>query len=83
MSEFIQREQSLYFKHRFRDFPTAVLFLSNVASLAERHNHHPRMTVDYDLVELELTTHDEGNKITEKDLHLAVDIMNLFRDIFC
>jgi 4a-hydroxytetrahydrobiopterin dehydratase len=34
-------------------------------------NHHPKLFNVYNSVQIQLTTHDAGNKVTEKDLNLA------------
>jgi len=39
--------------------------------MAERQNHHPTIINTYNRVRLELTTHDAGNTVTEKDRGLA------------
>lgn len=45
--------------------------MTRVAFLAEAHNHHPNWSNVYNQVEIELTTHDAGNVVTEKDRKLA------------
>lgn len=56
----------------FKDFQKALSFVNNVGELAEKHQHHPDIKLfDYNNVNIEMTTHDEGNKITEKDRSLA------------
>lgn len=52
--------------------------MSKVALLAEKQNHHPEWKNVYNTVEVWLTTHDEGNTITEKDEALAKAIDSLF-----
>lgn len=52
-------------------------FMSQVALLAEKHNHHPDWYNSYNKVRIELTTHDTGS-ITEKDYELAKAIDKLF-----
>ena len=39
--------------------------------LAEQHAHHPSWSNVWNTVEIELTTHDSGNTITQKDRDLA------------
>jgi len=51
--------------------------MSKVAILAEKANHHPEWKNVYNTVEIWLTTHDEGNKVTEKDRELAKKISDL------
>jgi pterin-4a-carbinolamine dehydratase/ribonuclease HI len=61
----------------FKDFNEAMAFVNKVAEFAEKLNHHPKITVDYNKVSLELTTHDKGDKVTEKDKELAEMIDNI------
>ncbi len=58
----------------FKDFVQAWAFMSKVALLAERANHHPDWTNVYNKVEIKLCTHDAGNTVTEKDRKLAAEI---------
>ncbi len=55
----------------FKNFIEAFGFMSKVALVAEKLNHHPEWKNVYNKVEITLTTHDEGNTITEKDRKLA------------
>ncbi len=61
----------------FNDFIEAWGFMSRVAILAEKHNHHPNWQNVYKTVEIKLNTHDAGNIITEKDQNLASAIDRL------
>ena len=56
---------------KFNDFQEAFAFMTRVAFLAEAHQHHPNWSNVYNEVVIELTTHDAGNKVTEKDHALA------------
>ena len=61
----------------FADFVEAFGFLSRVALLAEKMNHHPHITNVYNQVSLALSTHDAGNTVTDKDRKLAEAIDQL------
>ncbi|UZR95990.1 4a-hydroxytetrahydrobiopterin dehydratase [Chondrinema litorale] len=58
----------------FRDFVEAFSFMTKVALLAEKQNHHPYWTNVYNKVEIFLNTHDAGDIVTEKDHKLADSI---------
>ncbi|MCD8528783.1 MAG: 4a-hydroxytetrahydrobiopterin dehydratase [Chitinophagales bacterium] len=58
----------------FNNFQEAFAFMTRVAFLAEAANHHPNWSNVYNTVVIELTTHDAGNTITEKDWELAKEI---------
>lgn len=62
----------------FKDFIEAWAFMTKVAMVAEKMNHHPEWKNVYNKVQISLTTHDEGNKVTEKDRELAEKIDGLF-----
>lgn len=69
----------LYKKFIFPDFSGAFAFMTRVALLAEKMNHHPRWTNVYNTVEIWLNTHDAGNMVTEKDDMLAKEIDKLLQ----
>jgi 4a-hydroxytetrahydrobiopterin dehydratase len=60
---------------KFKDFLTAMGFINGCGEIANKLDHHPRMTIDYDKVLIETYTHDKG-EVTHKDLELA-DRINL------
>jgi 4a-hydroxytetrahydrobiopterin dehydratase len=55
----------------FKDFVEAFGFMTKVAIVAEKMNHHPTWTNTWNTVRFELSTHDAGNKVTDKDHRLA------------
>ncbi|MBC7447642.1 MAG: 4a-hydroxytetrahydrobiopterin dehydratase [Hymenobacteraceae bacterium] len=55
----------------FADFRTAWRFLTAVAAEADRSDHHPGIWNEYGYVRLELSSHDAGNRVTERDERLA------------
>jgi len=70
------RSDKLYRKFVFADFVEAFGFMSRVALLAERMDHHPEWSNVYNRVEIHLTTHDAGG-ITARDFDLAQRISRL------
>jgi 4a-hydroxytetrahydrobiopterin dehydratase len=61
----------------FKDFPEAFAFMTKVAMIAEKMNHHPTWTNTWNKVAFELSTHDAGDIVTEKDRKLAEEIDKL------
>ena len=61
----------------FKNFIDAFSFMTKVAIVAEKENHHPWWSNVYNKVEIRLTTHDAGNIITLKDRELAKKIDKL------
>jgi len=59
---------------KFKDFKEAFAFMTEVAIIAEKMNHHPTWSNTYNKVEIRLSTHDAGNTITDKDRKLAESI---------
>jgi 4a-hydroxytetrahydrobiopterin dehydratase len=62
----------------FKDFIEAFGFMSQVALVAEKLDHHPTWNNVYNMVHISLSTHDAGDTVTEKDRQLAVAIDRLF-----
>ena len=56
-----------------KDFIDSISFITRVAILAEKANHHPDILIQYNKVTLTLSTHSEGG-LTENDFNLAKKI---------
>jgi 4a-hydroxytetrahydrobiopterin dehydratase len=63
----------------FKDFTEAFGFMTMVALKAEKMDHHPNWSNVWNKVEIELSTHDAGNKVTEKDHKLADEIGRIYK----
>lgn len=61
----------------FKDFNEAFGFMTRVALIAEQINHHPIWTNVWNRVDIQLSTHDAGDIVTEKDRQLAAAIDRL------
>lgn len=72
-----EKDDKLSRKFEFADFVEAWGFMTRVAMLAEKMDHHPNWSNVYNAVEIELTTHEAGNKVTDKDRKLAEAIDKL------
>jgi 4a-hydroxytetrahydrobiopterin dehydratase len=59
--------------YEFDDFPSAIKFVTGVAKLADRYDHHPDIDIRYSRVRLGLTTHSERG-LTSLDFDLASEI---------
>ena len=61
----------------FKNFVEAFGFMTQVAIIAEKMDHHPNWSNVYNKVTIELTTHDAGNVVTDNDRNLAKAIDGL------
>ena len=73
----IEENNSLKKTFKFKDFSEAFAFMTRVAFIAEKMNHHPNWNNVYNHVEISLNTHDAGNVVTDKDRKLAAAIDKL------
>jgi len=55
----------------FNNFVEAFGFMTKVAIIAEKMDHHPNWSNVYNKVSIELSTHDAGGIVTDKDRELA------------
>lgn len=65
-------------KFDFKGFLKTMSFVNAVAWEANRLMHHPDMEVTFNTCTINITTHDEGNTLTDKDFSLASAIDHLF-----
>ncbi len=55
---------------RFKDFAEAFGWMTQIAIIADKADHHPEWFNVYNRVDVTLTTHDAGG-VTKKDVALA------------
>jgi 4a-hydroxytetrahydrobiopterin dehydratase len=70
------------FIHReiiFKDFVEAFSFMTAVAIIAEKSDHHPNWKNEYNKVTIDLNTHD-ADGITKKDFQLAKGIDQIIKN---
>lgn len=69
-----ETDNSLTQTFTFSDFNAAFGFMTRVALVAEKMDHHPEWTNVYNRVDIRLRTHAKGNIVTQKDRDLAAAI---------
>ncbi|HJT75466.1 MAG TPA: 4a-hydroxytetrahydrobiopterin dehydratase [Chitinophaga sp.] len=72
-----EKNNQLHRSFTFHDFRDAFAFMTKVALLAEKMDHHPYWTNVYNKVDIYLNTHDAGDVITDKDRKMAKAIDGL------
>jgi 4a-hydroxytetrahydrobiopterin dehydratase len=69
-----EESNTLYHKYTFKNFSEAFGFMTRVALVAEKMDHHPTWTNTWNTVEIWLSTHSAGGTVTDKDHKLAKEI---------
>ena len=75
----IEKDNRLVAIFEFKDFVEAFAFMTQVALVSEKLNHHPEWINVYNKVEIRLCTHDAGNVVTATDRKLATMIENIYK----
>ena len=73
-----ESNNKLYRSFEFKNFSEAFAFMTRVAMLAEKQDHHPTWTNTYNKLEIWLSTHAAGDVVTDKDRKLALGIDKIF-----
>ena len=71
MTNWTNNENSLEKTYRFDTFESAMDFMQQAALIISEADHHPTWTNTYNQIHVSLSTHDAGNKVTDKDWTLA------------
>ena len=74
-------EAFMHKQWQFDSFKTAMEFITEVADIAERQNHHPEFLSVYRKMRVRLSTHDASG-LTQKDFDLATAIDSLIASQF-
>ena len=78
LAMWIEKDDKLFGTFEFNDFVQAFAFMTQVALIAEKMNHHPDWSNIYNKVEIRLSTHDAGNIVTTVDREMAAIIESLY-----
>jgi 4a-hydroxytetrahydrobiopterin dehydratase len=73
----IEQDNALKRTFTFKNFSEAFAFMTRVALVAEKMDHHPYWVNVWNKVEITLNTHSEGSIVTDKDRKLAAEIDKL------
>ena len=68
---------ALYKRFEFANFREAFAFMTKVAHIAEEQDHHPDWSNSWNVVEINLCSHDKGRTVTTRDHQLAAAINEL------
>jgi 4a-hydroxytetrahydrobiopterin dehydratase len=63
-------------RYSLKSFVPAMVLVNKIAEVAEKEQHHPDITINYNVVGISLSTHSEGG-VTQKDFDLAQQIDKL------
>lgn len=78
LNEWTFSGDKLHREFSFTNFKEAAGFIFRIAFEAEELGHHPELSNTYNKVKISLTSHDAGDKVTEKDLKLAIAIEKIY-----
>ena len=78
MTNWKEESNALIGHFQFDNFSVAFSFMTQIALLSEKMNHHPDWSNCWNKVDIRLTTHDAGNVITQKDKDLAEGITKIY-----
>ena len=76
----VQGREAIARTFTFKDFNEAFGFMSRVALVAEKRDHHPEWKNVYKTVEVVLATHDAGG-VTARDIELATAMDTIARQL--
>jgi|AntRauTorcE11897_2_1112592.scaffolds.fasta_scaffold24040_1 4a-hydroxytetrahydrobiopterin dehydratase len=71
------RDDAIHKTFEFENFKESLGFIVRLGLEAEALQHHPTITNTYNTVDITLSTHDAGDKVTLKDIDLATQIESI------
>ncbi len=74
----VESNSTLFRKFEFADFAEAFAFITKVAAVAQRLDHHPDWSQSWNVVEITLSSHDAGRTVTARDHALAKEINRVY-----
>ena len=69
--QIVEDREAITRSYKFKDFNEAFGWMTRVAMVAEKMDHHPEWANVYNSVKVTLSTHDAGG-ITQLDVNLAI-----------
>ena len=72
----VQGRDAIVKTYKFKNFATAMGWMTSAAIWAEKQNHHPQWSNVYNRVEVTLTSHDVGG-LSPRDIKLAYKFVSL------
>lgn len=74
-----EKDNTLYKKFSFDTYAKAGSFIEAIARLSDEHDHHPeKIVLRWGSVEVWLTTHDAGDRVSDRDRKLSTGIENVY-----
>jgi 4a-hydroxytetrahydrobiopterin dehydratase len=73
-----ESNQALEKTFTFNNFEDVMRFMVLATPYISEQNHHPTWTNTYNQLQIQLTTHDAGNQVTDKDRELARFLDSLY-----
>jgi len=80
-SEWSEVDNKLVKDLEFLDFNQALQFVNKMARVCQTIGHHPEINWVYNKIKLNLSTHDAGDIVTEKDENLAKEIDEILKEM--
>lgn len=65
---------------KFNDFLDSLNFVSQMAPIFEENDHHPDVHIMYSKILFGLHRFDAGGKVTDRDLFIAKEIENKYKE---